>query len=252
MKTLKSVVLCICTFVFMISLYVQEAEADLIKGEKNANEMVMMVPEFQTAGNAVLSMLPGITAKGWFETGVCFSTVEEAKSFGKYFYRYCYYGKEAVSLYYKKPKDKDQYLIFVMSENPGTAYQQHEIVKQILKDVVTENQNLDGGGKVQVFYDWVYERIAYDETLCLNTMYDAVIGRKSVCWGYTFSFMELCRIAELEAEPVYGGNHSWNRVKLDGIWYYFDITWDKSMGTKSLKFLSQREMEMVHANSIAG
>lgn len=69
-------------------------------------------------------------------------------------------------------------------------------------------------------------------------------SRKAVCEGYAALFNALCKIAGVSSEVVIGTasnnierikklkdrknfstNHTWNRVQIDGTWYYVDATW---------------------------
>jgi transglutaminase/protease-like cytokinesis protein 3 len=69
-------------------------------------------------------------------------------------------------------------------------------------------------------------------------------SRKAVCEGYAALFNALCKIAGVPSEVVIGTasnniekikrlkerknfstNHTWNRVQIDGVWYYVDATW---------------------------
>lgn len=69
-------------------------------------------------------------------------------------------------------------------------------------------------------------------------------SRKAVCEGYAALFNALCKIAGVESEVVIGtasnnidkikrlkekknffANHTWNKVQIDGVWYYADATW---------------------------
>ena len=63
-----------------------------------------------------------------------------------------------------------------------------------------------------------------------NSAYDNLINRSSVCQGYaliTYKMMKEagidCRIVTGEGKGV---SHAWNIVKLDGLWYNIDCTWD--------------------------
>lgn len=58
--------------------------------------------------------------------------------------------------------------------------------------------------------------------------------RRALCGGYAFLFKTLCDLAEVEARVVegkaWGGSrssdgHAWNAVRLDGVWYWLDVTW---------------------------
>ncbi len=69
-------------------------------------------------------------------------------------------------------------------------------------------------------------------------------SRKAVCEGYAALFNALCKIAGVDSEVVIGTasnnidkikrlkekknfftNHTWNKVFIDGVWYYADATW---------------------------
>ena len=50
----------------------------------------------------------------------------------------------------------------------------------------------------------------------------------TICMGYSHTFAVLCKLAGIEVQRVYSNamGHEWNRVKVDGIWYDVDVTWD--------------------------
>ena len=69
-------------------------------------------------------------------------------------------------------------------------------------------------------------------------------SRKAVCEGYAALFNALCKLAGVQSEVVIGTasnniekikrlkerknfftNHTWNKVMIDGMWYYADATW---------------------------
>lgn len=104
--------------------------------------------------------------------------------------------------------------------------------------------------KARVIHDWVSSTIRYDA--------DAFYGRSpmlvhpmevlskgaSVCAGYSNLYAAMCGYAGLECvvvdgyargvgfSPLHGmdepfkSNHAWNAVRIDGLWYLVDCTWD--------------------------
>jgi transglutaminase/protease-like cytokinesis protein 3 len=45
---------------------------------------------------------------------------------------------------------------------------------------------------------------------------------------YALMFKEMCDIANIECEYIpgsAGGPHAWNRVKVNDVWYWNDVTW---------------------------
>ena len=60
------------------------------------------------------------------------------------------------------------------------------------------------------------------------------------CAGYVDTFRLLARLAGLEVEMIGGPTtrdlpsskgHAWNLIRLDGLWYVVDVTWDDMVGT---------------------
>lgn len=54
-------------------------------------------------------------------------------------------------------------------------------------------------------------------------------GYQPVCEGYTKGLQVLCHAADIpcvQLEGSAGGGHMWNAIKLDGVWYFCDPTWD--------------------------
>ncbi|WP_243134498.1 transglutaminase domain-containing protein [Enterocloster asparagiformis] len=198
--------------------------------------------EFENLGVSVMDALKeGAEAGGLIKTGLVFGSEEEVFSFGRYYYRYIYLGKEEVTLY--SSDENGEYAVYVSCENPGKAVSEHRQVQDRLSDVAQACLSLSDREKAEYFYNWVYENVSYDQTLENRTIYDAVVNGSSVCWGYVSAYLTLCRNAGLICEPVYAGNHAWNRTWIDGEWRYCDITWDKSLGSSSWKFLTQKEMD---------
>ena len=209
---------------------------------KPASQMTSRNQKFETLGEAVMDALKdGTAADGLIKTDLVFASEEEVFSFGRYYYRYIYLGKEEVTLY--SSDENGEYAVYISCENPDRAVSEHRQVQDRLSDVVKACQTLGDREKAEYFYHWVYENVSYDQTLENRTVYDAVINGSSVCWGYVSAYLMLCRDAGLVCEPVYAGNHAWNRTWIDGEWRFCDITWDKSLGSSSWKFLTQKEMD---------
>lgn len=219
----------------------EKAQAESTPG-LSAVEMTTRNVEYEICGEDIVEALKaGTLSDGWVKTGVSFDTEEDAHSFGKYFYRYLYLGKEAVTLY---AADVDgQYYIYLTCADPGKAAKQHEQVRDRLSQVVEASLEMEDWEKAEFYYSWVYDNLSYDQTLQNKTIYDGVMEGTAVCWGYVSAYLSLCRSGGLVCEPVYRGNHAWNRIWLDGGWKHCDITWDKCLGVSTWKFMTQEEMD---------
>ncbi|CAI6035350.1 transglutaminase domain-containing protein [Cohnella sp. JJ-181] len=100
--------------------------------------------------------------------------------------------------------------------------------KQILASIVTKNMNAHQ--KVKAIHDWVLLHVAYDRSLVRHSAYDALKNGLTVCQGYASLTYRLLTDAGIPARIVEGtvstGAHAWNLVKLDGVWYQLDTTFD--------------------------
>ena len=60
--------------------------------------------------------------------------------------------------------------------------------------------------------------------------------RKGVCYDYSEFFYALCTKAGIRCQLIYGrangGEHAWNRVRINGKWKYIDVTWNDETGSK--------------------
>lgn len=114
-----------------------------------------------------------------------------------------------------------------------------EIIKNIIKDDMTELE------KEKAIHDWMVLNVRYDHENYISktipaesyTSYGALVNHVSVCQGYTSATRLLLNIVGIENTVVIGTagytndkanwqGHSWNRVKIDGIWYNLDVTFD--------------------------
>ena len=88
--------------------------------------------------------------------------------------------------------------------------------------------------KIKGVYDWICTNVAYDYELqgglLAYSTYAALINRSAVCQGYAGLFYRLmlelgvdCRVITGEVD---GGAHAWNIVKLNGVYYNVDATFD--------------------------
>ncbi len=65
---------------------------------------------------------------------------------------------------------------------------------------------------------------------CVHTAYGALVNGRAVCDGYSKAYQYLLYqvgiLSHVATGTGNGGGHAWNLVRLDGDWYYTDLTWD--------------------------
>lgn len=87
--------------------------------------------------------------------------------------------------------------------------------------------------KSKYVYDVLIQNVTYDKSVANNqNIISVFIDGATVCRGYASAAQYLFSILGIESFIVEGmandEYHAWNAVKLDGDWYYFDVTWGNS------------------------
>ncbi len=99
-------------------------------------------------------------------------------------------------------------------------------------------------------HNWICDNVAYmpsdsgDPKDHATDIYGVFVEGEAVCEGYTMAFTYLCRQYGLDCFGLMGTTvnttddylHSWNMVKVDGSWYFVDVTWDDTDYAHSLKY----------------
>lgn len=84
--------------------------------------------------------------------------------------------------------------------------------------------------KAKVIFDILASQVKYATDSAENqNIISVFINKQSVCQGYSKAFQYLLSKVGIESSLVRGESrgsaHAWNLVKLDGDYYYFDVTW---------------------------
>lgn len=131
---------------------------------------------------------------------------------------------------------------------------------KLLVAALTAGKNSDKE-KFDAIYGWVATNIFYDYrqffsssgAYSLSTK-EILRRRTVVCLGYANLMDSLCALAGITNTTVYGyatdelfdvhdsifvDNHAWNAVKLDGLWYVYDVTWSTGSIVYKLKRFSR-------------
>ena len=89
--------------------------------------------------------------------------------------------------------------------------------------------------KALALHDVVCANLVYDNSQSLewiHTAYGAFVNKLAVCDGYSKAYQYLLNKVGIDSHIATGSSkgesHAWNLVKLDGEWYYTDVTWDDS------------------------
>lgn len=101
------------------------------------------------------------------------------------------------------------------------------------------NGSMSEFDKVKAIHDYIVVNVDYPAHIdmgnrSLFTAEGALVNKLAVCQGYAEAFSLLCYKAGIQTEMVYGTadngisreSHAWNIVRINGVWYQIDTTWD--------------------------
>jgi hypothetical protein len=148
-----------------------------------------------------------------------------------------------------------QYAFQVKMQYYTTAAQEQTFHTEL--ENVMDGLDLDGKSdytKYYEIYDYVTTNVHYDTAALervesgnaqegdylIFSAYGALHGKEAVCQGYATLLYAMCRSLDLPVRVITGtgggGNHAWNIVALDGLYYNMDATWDSDRDAESRSF----------------
>ena len=143
--------------------------------------------------------------------------------------------------YYSSTKSNTTKIDFVLPED-YTKEEEMKMHQELLDKVDEIVASIPEGSsdfdKAKFLHDYIAENCYYDhaalndkDAVFCYTAYGCLVEGKAVCAGYTNAYSLLMRKAGIECGyswgyPYAGDSHAWNYVKLDGDYYWVDVTWD--------------------------
>lgn len=88
----------------------------------------------------------------------------------------------------------------------------------------------------KVVYDPGYANPSIPENEFNQVAYSVFFTDSTVCAGYSQAMQILCNAVGIDCTVVTSAEHEWNLVRLDGAWYYVDLTWNDSDGWKKFGY----------------
>lgn len=135
--------------------------------------------------------------------------------------------KAGTTEYWAKHGDALYRCVVVVNEEGETA-----LSKKVV-EIADKFRHLSDVDKVMAVHDYLIDHIEYSNPHIRSFAYGALIEGKAVCQGYAQSLAMILNNLNVECHTIVamtkGSNpvlHEWVRVKLDGEWYYIDLTWD--------------------------
>jgi transglutaminase/protease-like cytokinesis protein 3 len=110
-----------------------------------------------------------------------------------------------------------------------------KVLDQIITDGMTDEQ------KVGAIHDYLIYHADYYKDGDISDIYDnkwafgacgVLQYGQGVCQSYAIAFYMMTTAVGLKCQYIVSetGKHAWNRVRVDGVWYYVDCTYDDPVG----------------------
>ena len=120
--------------------------------------------------------------------------------------------------------------------NPSLIYDEILLYDKLKREIINLgiNEHTNPKDAVILINNWLCDYLSYE--LSANNPYIAYTNKKANCDGYATLFDRMCQIIGVECTWENGyvktlgtyGNHAWNKVKIDDVWYYVDVCWNDS------------------------
>lgn len=145
------------------------------------------------------------------------------------------------------PAMKDMVLdCFASADNVGfiNDYVDCQVKKTVAEIIEPDMSEMD---KVRAVHDWICGKTRYSaagETGATDHNDASVFLMDStVCDGYARAFNLLAHEAGIETCAVHSSDHAWNIVRIGGLYFHVDTTWDDQRGDHRWFLLTDEEMK---------
>lgn len=152
--------------------------------------------------------------------------------------------------YYDNPKrfEKNWQLYRKDLSSDTQYYKTLDVWVKKVDSIVNSNTNssMTEAQKVKALHDYLCRNTEYDSSYEGNAYMtphfalQILFEGHGVCDGYSEAFKILMNGAGINCKVIYGdtpnGKHAWNQVKIDGVWYNIDVTWDDTIYSNSIAY----------------
>jgi len=133
-----------------------------------------------------------------------------------YYYNSYGYVTEVTFRYRMEPAEREE------------AVQRYEQEIDYIVSLVEEEPALSEAEKALFVHDYLIASYAYDKEEANYDVLSLLRDREGVCQAYSLAYIAVLRELGMDAVMVTSEemNHAWNLVKVDGIWYHVDLSFD--------------------------
>ncbi|MBQ4232135.1 MAG: hypothetical protein II699_02555 [Lachnospiraceae bacterium] len=148
-------------------------------------------------------------------------------------------GTKKIKVELKVSENQNVYKALVEKDDSISLTEREQAVYDKAKTVLSEiiKKGMSDYDKEEAIHDYIVKNCIYQKGSegtkagsDIYTPYGVLIDGAAVCNGYAETMYLLLNACGIESQVVVGKadgeNHAWNIVKIDGVWYQLDTTWD--------------------------
>lgn len=139
--------------------------------------------------------------------------------------------------------DSETYIYLFFNKSKDEIDEAKEKFNAVVDEIVSNAPKNASDFEIEKYInDYLIDNCEYDHEAAENEKiianendaYGALVDKKAVCEGYARAFQLLCTRLGLDCVNITGESegvgHQWNCVKIEGDWYYVDVTWNDTDG----------------------
>ncbi|MDO4401078.1 MAG: hypothetical protein Q4D27_09055 [Coriobacteriia bacterium] len=137
------------------------------------------------------------------------------------------------------PKTKKSITYTCLYSDSKIAKMRKKFDKQVKTALSWAPEELPAAERVHMLHDWLCTRggvWTHDGDINHKLAYGSIVLHKGDCQSFTLGMNALLNSAGFTTDVAYidteADDHSWTRVKLGGVWYNVDATWDNTYTRK--------------------
>ncbi|WP_026665753.1 transglutaminase domain-containing protein [Butyrivibrio sp. FC2001] len=211
---------------------------NLTKEEAFRKEVITMIEN----GDTSVHDISGYGFKSYKEVSAIYNDVisnEERIAFNS-----------AFNMYYRQNTNNGRVCEFWICMMDKDYLSRYNKMKKIVQEVKNTTAGMTDIQKIVYIHDYVADKTVYSLSNDFSyTAAGALVNGKAICTGYARAMVLLLTECGIESDIVSCSqmNHTWTKVKLNGKWYFVDVTWDDTVRTAeadiSHKYLLRNDKE---------
>lgn len=236
-KLIKSIFFLIIIGVLVYSIYDRYDIAlwvDELIDKKDSSQDIKLVNEVYTAmvegkESVELQYIGNVENMNWFTEWVIDEVYKIDDTSTSDDYDYLKFKTESI---YTHISGYGNFLTVTYDFEYNESRTETDLINKKVEELLVEwnIDSLSDFEKVKTIHDYIINNASYDIHLEKFSAYHNLISKSSTCQGYITIGYKMLTEAGIPCRIISGlGNgqsHGWNIVKLDGVWYNIDLTWD--------------------------